>query len=376
MDIRLRGDQHHALLARMDAGEYVELEFGVANRLLPGPVPVHNVIAELPGAEWPEQRVVIGGHLDSWDGGSGAVDNATGVATSLEAARLIAEACALTHQRPRRTLSIQLWSGEEQGLLGSAAWVAAHPDQLAGISAALVHDNGTNYISGLAVTPELHAGLADALAPLTRLAPETMPFGLELVEALVGEPSDSASFTRAGVPGLFWVQAGRSDYARYHHTQFDHADAVIDAYQRHSALVVAIAAWRIMQLPELLDRRNLRPLPPRRLGVELDDLAVVGLVPDGLAALAGILVGDRLDALDGVDVASSEAFVEALQRGPARKTVTVVRGADTLALEIDWTQDPSEVQRAARQAERRERFEPELRPWDPLGAPEVRGAGQ
>lgn len=364
VEIRLRGDQHHGLLERVDAGEYVELEFGVANRLLPGPVPVHNVIAELPGSELPEQRVVIGGHLDSWDGASGAVDNATGVATTLEAARLIAAACERTGQRPRRTLSVQLWTGEEQGLLGSAAWVAAHPDLLEGISAALVHDNGTNYISGLAVTPELHASLAAVFEPVTRLAPDAMPFELSLVEALGRDSSDSDSFTRAGVPGLFWAQAGRSDYARYHHTQYDHADAVIDAYQRHSALVVAIAAWQLAQLPELLDRRNLQRLPPRRLGVELDGLEVVGLAPEALAGSAGIRVGDRLVAVDGVELDSARDLGEALQRGGALEILTVARGEDELELVVDWSADPNEARRAALRAERRERFDASLRPWD------------
>ncbi|KIG16634.1 Aminopeptidase [Enhygromyxa salina] len=370
VEIQLRGDQHHALLQRIDAGDYVELEFGVANRLLPGPVPVYNVIAELPGASLPDQRVIVGGHLDSWDGGSGAIDNAAGVATTMEAARLIAAACARTGQRPRRTISFQLWSGEEQGLLGSTAWVAAHADQLAGISAALVHDNGTNYISALPVTPELHAIMQAVFEPVTKLSPADMPFSLELVEGLPFEPSDSTSFLREGVPAFFWGQSGRSDYDHYHHTQYDHADAVIDAYQRHSALVVAIAAWQLAQLPAPLERHNLVALPGRKLGAALHDTRVVSILEGSLAAGAGLAVGDRILEVAGEPVSTLAQLLAAVRRGDSRKTLTVARrgaagpGTTRVELQFDWSQDPDEAERMARQAERRKRFGEQLRPWD------------
>jgi carboxypeptidase Q len=377
VEIRLRGDQHHQLLTQMDQGVYVELEFGVANRLLPGPVPVFNVIAELPGAELPNERVVIGAHLDSWDGARGAIDNATGVATTMEAARLIAAACARTGASPRRSLSFQLWSGEEQGLLGSLAWVQAHPDLLAGISAVLVHDEGTNYLAGVSVTPEQHAIMSAVFEPVSKLAPETMPFALTIVEGLPYEPSDSTAFLRAGVPAFFWAQAGRSDYDRYHHTQYDQPDAVIDEYQRHSALVVAIAAWQLSETPERLDRNHLQPLPRRMLGVELDEMTVVGIDGESLAKRVGLEVGDRIVSLDGVALASMDELVEAIQRGAARKTAVIERAGEqgTAATRVDvildWSDEPDEAARATRRAERRERFEPELRPWDA----EVDGGG-
>ncbi len=365
VEIRLRGDQHHELLEQMAAGVYVELEFGVANRLLPGPVPVYNVIAELPGAERPHERVVVGAHLDSWDGASGAIDNATGVATTMEAARLIAAACARTGEAPRRSLSFQLWSGEEQGLLGSLAWVAAHRDLLPGISAVLVHDEGTNYLSGLSVTPEQHAIMSKVFEPVQKLAPQTMPFSLEIVEALPYEPSDSSAFLREGVPAFFWAQSGRSDYDRHHHTQYDLPDAVIDEYQRHSALVVAIAAWQLATAPELIERHNVQPLPPRVLGVELDGTTIVGVDADSLAARVGLRVGDRIVSIDSVALASDAELVAAMQRGGPRKVALIERdGKHTLELTVDWSDDPDEAARAARRAERRERFEPQLRPWD------------
>lgn len=372
VEIQLRGDQHHELLQQMDAGVYVELEFGVANRLLPGPVPVYNVIAELPGAELPHERVVVGAHLDSWDGASGAIDNATGVATTMEAARLISAACARTGEPLPRTLSFQLWSGEEQGLLGSLAWVAAHPDLLAGISAVLVHDEGTNYLSGLSVTPEQHAIMSAVFEPISKLAPETMPFSLKIVEGLPYEPSDSSSFLRAGVPAFFWAQSGRSEYERHHHTQYDQPDAVIDEYQRHSALVVAIAAWQLASAPGVIERHNVQPLPPRILGVELDETTVVVVDDDSLAQRVGVQVGDRIATIDGVALSTDEELVEAIQRGAARKTAVIERSGESksrVELILDWSDDPDEAARAARRAERRERFDLKLRPWDAESRP-------
>jgi len=369
VEVLVRGDQFQAIVEQLDAGVYVELEIAVGHRLLPGPVPVHNVVAALRGRELPEQQVIVGAHLDSWDGARGAVDNATGVATTMEAARLLAEACARTGRRPRRTISFHLWTGEEQGLLGSSAWVEAHEAELAKVSAVLVHDNGTNYLAGLPVTPELHDPLVDALAPVTRLDPASKPFTLELVEALPLEPSDSTSFLRAGVPGFFWRQRGRSDYARYHHTQFDEASAVIDEYQRHSALVVALAAWGLAERAELLPRANIMALEPRRLGVALDQTRIIAVLEGTVAARLGLEAGDRVVAVDGQAVTGAEALVEAIRRGDGRKRLRIEReGADgqieTVELDADWSGDPGEIEREARRRQRRENFGPELLPWD------------
>jgi carboxypeptidase Q len=199
-----------------------------------------------------------------------------------------------------------------------------------------------------------------------------MPFDLRLVEGLPYEPSDSTPFLRAGVPAFFWAQAGRSDYDRYHHTQYDQPDAVIDEYQRHSALVVAIAAWQLAEAPALLDRSNLHPLPRRLLGVELDETTVVAIANDSVAERVGLQTGDRILSIDGVVLTTDDELIAAIQGGAARKTAVIERRVhrDTnehVELILDWSDDPDEVARAARRAERRERFGPELRPWDAEG---------
>ena len=115
------------------------------NYFRPGPVKYHNVIGWIPGTQYPDEYVILGGHLDGFDGGSGAVDNASGATVAMEAARLIMAAGG----KPKRTIMVQLWAAEEYGLLGSSAWVKQNPDKLPRISAVFNRDGGTNCISGI-----------------------------------------------------------------------------------------------------------------------------------------------------------------------------------------------------------------------------------
>lgn len=367
--VRLRGDQHAALSAAVDAGDYVELEFDVDNHFIKGPLAQHNVVATLagdPDSGRANQRVIIGGHLDSWDGASGAIDNATGVATAMEAARLISRACAATGRRPARSIQVMLWTGEEQGLLGSRAWVEQHPEALRDISAVLVHDGGTNYLSGIPVTPEMRAQMDAVFAPVLALerrralvegeAGEAMPFGVRTVESLIVEPSDSAPFIHADVPAFYWDQAGRSSYARYHHTQHDHFDAIIDRYQRRSALVVAIAAWGLANAEGMVERANAGPIPRRQLGVLLEDMVVTEVLADSVAGEAGLEVGARIVAVDDEAVTTVEALVAAIGVGEARKTLAVEGEGGSVELRVDWSQTEGERERARRREERARRF--------------------
>ncbi len=377
VEVYLRGDQHAELVELLGQSEFVQIELTIPNEFVRGPISLHNVIAELSG-ERRDEQVIVGAHLDSWDGASGAIDNATGVATTLEAARLLAAACAKTGQRPRRSLTFMLWSGEEQGLLGSKAWVEAHPEQLPGISAVLVHDGGTNYVSGIPATPEMWADMQQVLAPVLALTEragvpagddKAFAFTLSPVESLPREPSDSTSFIDAGVPGFYWAQAGRSDYERYHHTQLDHADAVIDEYQRHSALVIAIAAWMLAQLDHQLERQNAFALPPRVLGVQLEGNVVQSVGNESEAAEAGISKGDRIVEIDSVATPDAVAVVAAVRAGGANKRVVVERPRsegtiERLELSLDFRGREGEAEREARRKQRLERFPAELLPWE------------
>jgi len=111
----------------------------------------------------------------------------------------------------KRTIRFMLWSGEEQGLLGSRAWVESHLDVMPRISAVLVHDMGTNYLSGISCPPALAADLREVFAPVASLSPD-MPFVVTENRGFsrAGGSSDHASFLAEGVPGLFWEQDGRT----------------------------------------------------------------------------------------------------------------------------------------------------------------------
>jgi hypothetical protein len=350
--VRLRGDQHDDLLARMGKGEKVELEFSIDNRFFRGPVRQHNVVADLIGSERPDEFVIVGGHLDSWDGAEGAVDNATGVATTLEAARLLVKSGA----QPRRTIRFMLWSGEEQGLFGSRAYVKEHPELLDKISAVLVHDGGTNYLGGLNVTPEMHAQLSDVLDPLTKLAPDTMPFELRLTDHLRPGSSDHDSFLAAGVPGFFWVQKGRSQYRCMHHTQLDVFEAGIDDYQRHSAVVVATGAYRIANADALVTRENALPANQRTLDCEHDWAKIEAVPKTGHARKAGLRPGDVITAVNGEPVSTSSRVRRLLNEGEPKKVLSIRRGKKRFEVTIDYTDDPAERAAADLRAKRIERF--------------------
>lgn len=347
--IVLRHDQHADLLARVRAGEQVMLGFSIDNRFFRGPVPQHNVVADLRGSERPDELVIVGGHLDSWDGATGANDNATGVATTMEAARLLVAAGA----RPRRTIRFVLWTGEEQGLLGSQGYVKLHADELSRVSAVLVHDMGTNYLSGIGVTPEMRPQMQRVFAPVQQLAPQTMPFELREASGLEPGGSDHTPFIRAGVPGFFWDQAGESSYDYVHHTQHDTLERVIVEYQRHSAMVVALAAYGIANLPELVDRTNSAPIPRRRIGAMFDDtLEVSELEEDGVAAKAGWKVGDRIVSIDGQAPEGARGVLRAIRDGGPTQQVVVQRAGKPRTTTLDWSSTPGEQQRQERQRAR------------------------
>ncbi len=345
----LRGDQHDDLSQRLSTGEGVELEFSIDNRFFRGPVPQHNVIADLVGSEWPDEYVIVGGHLDSWDGAEGAVDNGTGCATTLEAARLLVAAGA----KPRRTIRFMLWSGEEQGLLGSEGYVAQHPELADKTSAVLVHDGGTNFLSGLRVTPEMAADMEKVFAPVMKLDPE-LPFALWYADSLRKGGSDHTPFIDKGIPGFFWEQDGRADYDKSHHTQYDTLDFAIPEYQQHSAMVVAIGALGLANLEKKLDRTDSAAIPRRQTGADMDGSRVKKLEKDGRAAKAGVKVGDEIIEVEGV-TGGREKFRAFMAPGDKKKIV-VLRKGKKVALVLDFTDDPADAERDARRDRRKQRF--------------------
>jgi Zn-dependent M28 family amino/carboxypeptidase len=310
-----------------------------------GPIPLYNVVADLPGTEKPDEVVVFGGHIDSWDGATGTTDNGTGVATTLEAARLLAKAGA----KPRRTLRFMLFSGEEQGLLGSRAYIKAHSEELEKISAVIVHDGGTNYISGINATEAIYPIFESSLKPLQELDPE-LKFALKKVKGLPrGIGSDHDSFLARGVPGFFWHQSRTPQkgqtYNHEHHTQHDVFSAAIPEFQKHSALVVAVAAWQLANLETLLPRENLvakgaaggAAAPRRMLGIVCEDDLVITEIAEGSAAeKTGLKEGDQILMLSGQRVDSLDRLRQEIQAAPKETKIVIQRGGRQIELPVTF----------------------------------------
>jgi hypothetical protein len=232
------------LASRTDAKTRIAVD--IANTFVPGPIAVHNVVGELKGSERPDEFVVIGAHLDSWDLGQGTTDNGTGTCIVLETVRLLAR-CGTP---PRRTIRFVLFTGEEQGLHGSQAYVKQHQEELARTSVCLVHDTGTGKVIGLGsgANPGAKDMLENELASLK-------PLGLTDFATRSGPGSDHMSFAKAGVPG-FALRQEVATYRFTHHSQADTLDRAQEADLIQGAQVMAVAAMRIANLADLLPREK------------------------------------------------------------------------------------------------------------------------
>lgn len=262
----VRRSDYDFLNSRVADGDPVEAEFDLQATFTKGPIPVYNTIAEIPGTEKPEEVVIISGHLDSWNGpgSQGTTDNGTGSSVTLEAARILMAVGA----KPKRTIRFILWTGEEQGLLGSRAYVEAQKDNLAKISAVFVDDGGTNYEGGIPAADSQVDYLAAATAPTNnQFYSEIDKKYLNVNIRKQGEMrtggggSDHQSFIQAGVPGFFWDEVGRAEYGYGWHTQNDKYELAIEEYLVQSSTNAAIVAYRLACAPEMLART---PAPPPR----------------------------------------------------------------------------------------------------------------
>ncbi|MFQ5506328.1 MAG: M20/M25/M40 family metallo-hydrolase, partial [Planctomycetota bacterium] len=338
--ITLRRSQYRAIRRALKEGTEVTLSFDIRNHFKKGPIPLYNVIADLPG-RIADEYVIVGGHIDSWDGATGTTDNGTGVATTLEAARIL-EAAGV---QPERTIRFMLWSGEEQGLMGSRAWVNKHRDQMKKISAVLVHDMGTNYVSGINAYEAQRPYIDEAFAGFETIDPD---YGFS-VKTKKGEMpgSDHFSFHQAGAPGFFWRQSGKAVYRYTHHTQFDTYEQAIEAYQSHSATVIALAALSIANLPELLPRPPKGAglggfqISPSRFGLHLekDSLVVKGIDKGSRLEILKLEPRDKLLAFNGTKFKDSAHMMQLMfnwaMSGKSKGKLRVERAGKEIDLEIE-----------------------------------------
>jgi hypothetical protein len=237
--------EDYTLLERqLLAGVIPRLEGRVENAIGRAPVEQWNTVAEIRGAERPGQVVILGAHLDSWDLGTGTTDNGTGSMVVLEAARTLAQ----SGLKPKRTIRFILFSGEEQGLLGSRAYAAAHAADADSIQAVLVLDNGTGAIRGQALQgrSDLEGLWRSLLSPVASL-------GADSVRNATKSGTDHLSFLPYGVPGFNFDQLPRG-YFHTHHSQSDTYDKAVPDDLKQAAAVMAVTAYELANLPDLLPR--------------------------------------------------------------------------------------------------------------------------
>ncbi len=240
-------NEHYAMLYRLTQRNIpVTMQVEIKNRFIKGPIEVYNTVGEIRGSEKPDEVVICGAHLDSWDLGSGTTDNGTGSMTVLEAARLI----KVTGLKPKRTIRFILFSGEEQGLYGSKAYVEAHKDEMGKISAVFVHDTGTGKVTGIG----LH-GNKQAQAVLEEEIPTLKELGITNYSTNLMGGTDHASFYPKGVPA-FWFMQDSADYGWMHHSQSDTFDKALPEDLIQGAGVMALCAYDVAQRGEMFPRRE------------------------------------------------------------------------------------------------------------------------
>jgi hypothetical protein len=243
------------------AGGPVRVSLELTNRITPAAAIVNNVIADIRGRDRPDEWVVVGAHLDSWDFGTGAQDNATGVAMVLEAARAI----AAFEQRPRRSIRFALWGGEEQGQLGSNAYARAHAAEQHRVVAYLNTDAGTGRTIGW--TAPGRADVVRAARPLIQGVLDELGAGTFDESLRYGFQSDGAPFILAGIPTLD-LNADDTKYEEIHHKAADTIDRVDARNLAAGAAAVAATAHAIAEsagrFAPHLDQRAMERMMNRR----------------------------------------------------------------------------------------------------------------
>lgn len=241
-------------MARLLAsGKKVEVELYIPNRVGP-PVPTANVVAELRGSELPEEYVVLGAHLDSWELGTGALDNGCNAALVVDALRTI-KASGI---RPRRSIRFVLFSGEEEGMLGSWAYVERHRAEMEKTVAVVIFDEGTGRVTGFSL-----GGRKDIVSPVAEITMPLAPWGANTLttDAFVG--TDNLDFLLEGVPTLVANQE-TGNYLENYHASSDTFDKVdLAALKKH----VAIAAQVMLGIANAPGR-----LGPRQSRGEIETL--------------------------------------------------------------------------------------------------------
>ena len=260
----LRNEDYGRIARILADGTPVLLEFNIVNRTYPEGKTSYNTIAEIPGTDKKDEVIMLGGHLDSWHSATGATDNAIGCAVMMEAARILKSLGV----KPRRTIRVALWSGEEQGLLGSQAYVKEHfgsfeepKPEFAKFDGYFNVDSGTGRIRGASIfgPPEDADILRQILAPFADLG---VAGAIPSKSRRLGG-TDSTSFSQAGLPGVGLGQDPIEYFGDTWHTNLDTYERIIEEDAKKSAIVVAAAVYQLAMRDEMLPRFSKADMPAK-----------------------------------------------------------------------------------------------------------------
>ena len=248
----------------LNDGTDVMLEFNIVNHVYPEGSTSYNTVGEIRGSDKADEVIMLGGHLDSWHAATGATDNAIGCAIMMEAARIL----KTLGVKPRRTIRVALWSGEEQGLLGSQAYVKQHFGSFEEPKPGYEKfggyfniDSGTGRVRGASVfgPPETANIMREILAPFK---------GEGVVGAVASRSrrlggSDNTSFNQAGLPGIGMGQDPIEYNSNTWHTNLDTYERILEDDVKKDAMVVAWSVYQLAMRDELLPRLSKAEMPPK-----------------------------------------------------------------------------------------------------------------
>lgn len=259
----MRNEDYGRISRIMADNTEVELEFEIVNRVYPEGNTSYNTIAEIPGSDKADEVIMLGGHLDSWHAATGATDNAIGCAMMMEAARILKSIGV----KPRRTIRVALWSGEEQGLLGSLAYVKEHFGSFENpkpgyetFGGYFNIDSGTGRIRG--------ASVFGPPATATILRNILKPFKDDGVAGAIATRSrgtggtDSTSFNNAGLPGIGFAQDTIEYGTHTWHTNLDTYERILEEDVKKNAVVIAYSLYQLAMRDDLLPRFSRDQMPP------------------------------------------------------------------------------------------------------------------
>ena len=247
-------------------GTDVTLEFNIVNHVYPEGTTSYNTVAEIPGSDKADEVIMLGGHLDSWHAATGATDNAIGCAIMMEAARIL----KTLGIKPRRTIRVALWSGEEQGLLGSQAYVKEHFGSFENPKPGYEKfggyfniDSGTGRVRGAGVfgPPEGAAIMREILSPFK----DDGVVGAVPSRSRALGGSDNTSFSQAGLPGIGMGQDPIEYNSNTWHTNLDTYERILEDDVKKDAMVVAWSVYQLATADTLLPRfagADMPALPP------------------------------------------------------------------------------------------------------------------